>query len=416
MPRRPRRRPLLVPALITTLGLTAGLTACAGQSAGQSTPPPATASTDAGAGHGAVAGAEEVAEPPLALVSVDTAGEVGLLDLLSGDATTLGSTATPTSLATDGRFAFVGTADGVEIVDSGRWSWNHGDHFHYYLAGPRLVGSVPGDGAATVTWGMLSTAGSTGIRFADSGEAVLLDNDALAGGEIVERFRVQTDAGPGVIAPLDDGALVSIGERLVFHDATGEPTDATVPCAAASGAVTTVVGLAVGCADGAVLATWEGDAPVFEQIASPTDTPVEQATSFDGRKGRPTVAGLTEGGALWLLDTRERAWQVVSSPAPLVRAVAVDDADGHVVALDADGRVRVFAAGTSPDTGAELAVTEPLVGSVTDAVSLTVDGQRAYLNDPAAGVVLELDYADGARIARTLHTPTVPRFFAEVGR
>ena len=36
--------------------------------------------------------------------------------------------------------------------------------------------------------------------------------------------------------------------------------------------------------------------------------------------------------------------------------------------------------------------------------------------DPAARVVHEIAYADGARIARTLATPTVPTFFAEVGR
>jgi len=91
---------------------------------------------------------------------------------------------------------------------------------------------------------------------------------------------------------------------------------------------------------------------------------------------------------------------------------AVDDEAGHVVALDTDGRVRVYAAAT----GEEIAATDVLVGAPDAATSLTVDGQRAYLNDPAAAVVHEIDYADGARIARTLDTPTSPAFLSEVGR
>ena len=49
-------------------------------------------------------------------------------------------------------------------------------------------------------------------------------------------------------------------------------------------------------------------------------------------------------------------------------------------------------------------------------MSLFVDGQRAYLNAPAEGVVHEIAYADGGRIARSLETPTEPVLFAEVGR
>ncbi|MNI96861.1 hypothetical protein D3C73_1553990 [compost metagenome] len=49
-------------------------------------------------------------------------------------------------------------------------------------------------------------------------------------------------------------------------------------------------------------------------------------------------------------------------------------------------------------------------------IQLTVDAQRAYVNAPAEGLIYEIDYADDARIARTLDLPTKPVHFAETGR
>jgi hypothetical protein len=306
----------------------------------------------------------------------------------------------------------VTTAHGLEIVDSGRWSWDHGDHFHYYLAEPRIVGTVPGEGSATVTSGMLSTAGSTGVFFAESGEAVLLDNEALSDGAIAELFRIKIGADAGIVAPLDEGAIVADGDELVYYERSGTATDAMAACVEPSGALTTRVGVVIGCADGAVLATWEESAPLFEQIPYPADADAPRAMSFDARKGRPTVAAVAGSEGFWLLDTRERAWQFIPTDAPLAVVAAVDDDEAHVVAIDTTGRVRVY----DGASGAELAGAEPLLTEVGPSVSLTVDGQRAYVNDPVAGVVYEIDYADAARVARTLDTPTTSHFLTEVGR
>ncbi len=398
-----RRSLLALPAAIALLGLAA----CAGEAATGDTPP-----VSDGDGHSDVAGAEEVAEAPLALLSVDADGEVGLLDLIDGAASDIGTVGEPLAFAGDGRYGFVSTVDGLEIVDSGRWTWIHGDHDHYYRGEPRLIGTLPGGGVATVASGLLSTAGSTGVFFAESGHAVLLDNASLADGEVVERFRVPTGADAGLVAPLDDGALVTIGDELVFHDATGVASGWTTVCDEASGAMTTNVGLVVGCADGAVLATWDDDAPVFERIPYPGDAEAEPATAFDGRTGRPTVAGAAGTTGFWLLDTRALAWRYVATDVALARVAAIDDADGHVVALDVDGRMRVYLAGS----GEEAAATEPLVSEVDSSVSLSVDERRAYVNDAEGDTVIEIDFADGARIARTLETPTSPEFVTEVGR
>lgn len=396
------RRSTTVFATLATLVSLAGCTAAA-------PPAPSPASTR-GDAHGEVADAQEVPEVPLALLAVDAAGGVGMVDLLDGASTSLGTLGSaPDALHSDGRYAFVTTENGVEVIDSGRWTWDHVDHFHYYRATPRLVGTVTGAGAATVSTGPLSTTGHSGVFFAGSGEAVLLDNRALAAGEIVEAFRIRVGDAGALVAPVGDGALVARGDRLVLHDGDGSATDAEIDCTDPSGTITTRVGVVVGCEDRVVLATGTGPVPRLDAIPYPERAAAERAVSFDGRKGRPTVAGVAGDDGFWLLDTRERQFRLVETPVPLQRVTAVDDAEEHVVALDVDGRVRVYTA------GAEFAVTDHLVDDPSRAV-LTVDEHRAYLSVPEADAVLEIDFADHARIARTVAIGGDVALFAEVGR
>ena len=66
-----------------------------------------------------------------------------------------------------------------------------------------------------------------------------------------------------------------------------------------------------------------------------------------------------------------------------------------------------------------LAETEPLVAESLEAgasPTLVADDQRAYLSAPTERRLYEIDYADGARIARTFDTATEPAFTAETGR
>ncbi len=383
-----------------------------------STPPDETGTApDDTAGHGAVAGAAEVAEPQLHLVSIDADGSTSMLDLLTDERTDLEPVRPADAVTSDGRYVFAADGSGVDVVDSGVWTWDHADHFHYYRAEPRAVGRVEGTGTATVSTGMLSTAGGTGVFFPASGEAVLLDNAALSRGRVKETFRLRVGAHDGLVAPLGDGAVVSEPDgRLRVVDARGGTIGGTA-CADASGTITTRVGLVVGCDDGAVLATLDGDEPRLERIAYPADA-AAPATSFAARKGRPTVAGLGDGSGIWLLDTRERSWQWIETTTPVVAASAVDDADTHVVAVGDDGTVQVYDAAS----GEQLAATDPILAStlgdpaLEPGLTLTVDAQRAYVNAAADGVVHEIDYADGARVARSLRTATRPVHVTETGR
>ncbi|QPZ38603.1 ABC transporter [Paramicrobacterium chengjingii] len=403
------RRPLL---LASTVVLLLATSACSAATSDAKAPP--GKSDD---GHGAVAGAVEAAEPPLQLVSIDESGAAGVLDLLDGETTMLGEIGAPHETATDGRYVFATTDAGIEVIDSGVWTWDHVDHFHYYRGTPTIVGTVKGKGPVTVATGMLSTAGGTVLRFDGSSEVVLIDNDALSKGEIEETFRLDTGSTSGIAAPVGSGAIVSDGDTLRFYEADGTATDVGAPCIDPVGTITTRVGLAIGCADGAVIATADDGQPEFERAPYPEGVEAERATAFDGRKGRPTVAAIAGNTGFWLLDTREASWKLVETDAALVRVTAVDDEEGHVIALDEGGRVLVYQA----ESGEQISATEPLLSEAFEreqfaTVTLVVDGQRAYLNAPVDGVVHEIAYADGARIARTLETPTHPVHMAEVGR
>ncbi|CAM3223729.1 hypothetical protein PSET11_01560 [Arthrobacter ulcerisalmonis] len=383
---------------------------------------------DASSGHGQITGAAEVAEPQLHLVGVDASGNTSMLDLLNGTETNLGAVQPATGVSTDGRYVFAANSSGVDILDSGAWTWDHVDHFHYYRAEPKMLGRVEGAGTATVATGPLSTAGSTGLFFPDTGTAVLLENSALSEGRIAESLRLDVEPHQGIIAPLGTGALVTAAAgaseggndgkaaRVRAVDATGKELAAT-PCPDAAGTITTRVGVVIGCADGAVLATLDGDTPVLTRIPYPADASAAPATAFDARKGRPTVAGRGTDAGLWLLNTRQRSWEWLPTETPLLAGTAVDDADKHVVAVGTDGTVQVYDAGTKEriaSTGPVLAASlaNPDAGKIT----LTVDAQRAYVSSPAEGVVYEIDYADNARVARTLQLPTRPVHLVETGR
>jgi hypothetical protein len=388
------------------------LTAC---STGSDAPAASDPTTSAAAeGHGAVAGAEELAEPRLGLTAIDPDGTVSHLDLLDETVTGIGSIGAPSAMTTDGRYLFAQTEAGVEVVDSGVWTWDHVDHFHYYRADPRLLGTVDGGGEARIATTNLSTSGGTGVFFEGSGDAVLLDTEALSKGEVSELFRLDAEPGPGMVVPVGSFAVVAQGDTAVGYTADGEPTGLEEECPDASGTITTRVGAVIGCSDGALLASVVDDELTVERIPYPAGTTAPPATSFDNREGRPTVAALAGSEGVWLLDTRQLAWTLIDAPAPLVHVTAVDDADENVLALTADGRVVVMSA-----DGAVLAETEPLVAESLAAgatPTLVADQQRAYLSGPSERRLVEIDYADGARVARTFDTATEPAFTAETGR
>ncbi|UZX03150.1 ABC transporter [Arthrobacter sp. CDRTa11] len=376
-----------------------------------------------GDGHGAKAGASEVAEPQLHLLTVGQAGEVGMLDLADETWRNAGTLPGTKSGTTDGRYIFASSPEQgtVTVLDSGVWTWDHEDHFHYYRSDPKTVGVITGQGKAVVTPG----ASATGVFFPETGKGVLLSNDGLAEGQIRETAHLDAAPHQGMLVPLGDFALATVpgaggkAQAVQAYDGEGSALDgAQAACADAQGTITTRVGVVIGCADGALLATVENGKVAFEHIPYPEGAGAGPATVFRAREGRPTVAAVAGDQGAWILDTRERSWQLIKTDVPLQQVAAVDDKEGHAVALSIDGRILVLSA----ETGATLSSTEPLLAKTLSdpgllaSVELVADQQRAYLNAPAEQKLYEIDFADNARLARTFPTPSVPVVFARTGR
>ncbi|MFL0358543.1 hypothetical protein [Curtobacterium flaccumfaciens] len=390
--------------LLSTIGLATGLalavTACS------TDPPSADSSTGTARPHGYVAGASESQEPQVRLLAVSATGATALHDLLTEETTELEDVDAPEHSAADGRFLVTSDADRTTIVDGGSWTVDHGDHTHYYAAEPRVVGTIDGGGRVAVH----SSETMTTITWPDRAEAVVLDREALGQGEVDETARIDAS----VLLPMGEQLVATDGDTVRVLDQDGEATAADAAeqaCTDPAGGIVTRAGAVVGCADGAVVVDDAGE-------TSFVDLPdgAERPTAFAARAGRPTVAGLAGATGFWLLDVRQGSWRLVPTDRPLRAVVAVDDEAEHVVGVDDSGRVVVVTAATG-----KVATTEPLIDAragdtgTDPAPLLQLDAQRAYLADPADGTVHEIDFADGARVARTIELPVAPVAFAEVG-
>lgn len=337
-------------------------------------------------------GAAEVAEPALALVVADEHGGLTLIDLDTGERAEIAEPGADRIAGVDGsgRFIFVVREKAgdsvVSIVDSGRWTVPHGDHSHYFRGEPRALGIV--DGAGQARLGI--EADATVIRF--DGEAAVLDHETLGEGAVDPQRSPLPGDGPAVIVA---------GQLVEASDAGIETRGATAaPCREASDVDLTRVGAVFACADGAVLASRDiGGAVSLEALPYPAgvDTP---ALALAGRSDRPDLAGVAGDRGIWLLDVRERAWTFLTTDAPVIAAAAIGDDGARTAVLAADGTVRVLA----PDA-AVLARTEPILADaladpmLREGVRMLVDGDHAWVSDPAGGSVIEIDLDDG-RVTR----------------
>jgi hypothetical protein len=351
--------------------------------------------------HGYVAGAEETAEAQPRLV-VAGAGVVRVLDLVTEDVHEV-ARVDATSLVGDGRHAFVGAADGsIRIVDGGSWMVDHGDHVHYYRAPVREVGAVPSGEPVAVHGDPAVTA----LTLAD-GAVRLLDRTRLDEGGVAELATIPR-SGPAV--PYGGHVLVTAAEQVAVHDRAGAQV-ATIaePCPQPEGAAVTRRGTVFGCADGALLVTEAGGAFRGEKLPYPR-LDVERAREFRHRPGGTTLTAIAGEAGVWVLDVAIRTW-AFHGTGPVV-AVNTAGAGTAVLTLTADGVLHAL----DPASGQELARNPLLAAPVGPGATIEVDTSRAYVNDPATGVIHEIDYGDGLRVARTFDLGGAATHMVETGR
>lgn len=354
------------------------------------------------------AGAEESAEPVTRLVVVDpTGGETAVFDVLDEAETRLGRFGPTEKLSGDGRFGYLHGRDELAVVDAGSWTFDHGDHNHYYLRAPAVAGTVHA-GAASVT----ADQDITAVRTHD-GRVELLDREKLADREIASpevNFRPEADVVQAV--PFRDRLLVVAEDgRLQAIDEHGAVRTLAAACPAATAPAVTRRAVIFGCANGAVRVGVDGTEPAATVIPFPADRPAAALGQLQHRTRHDVLAGIG-GDDVWVLDSGRRSWSRV----PVAGAVAVSTGDdGEVLALTRDGVLHAV----DIATGAEIS-SVPLFadGIPTDGPVpvIEVDSDRAYINNADAHEIYEVDYADALRIARTLKTVVAPGLMVQAGR
>ncbi|WP_446223420.1 zinc ABC transporter permease AztB [Nocardia sp. IBHARD005] len=424
--------------------------------------------------HGFVAGAQEMSEAQTRVVVADAVGAVRVIDLLSGDVTPVGAgapesvraqpqpstpgSAPPSSSSGDpkvstigavgdGRFAYLSSGASVQVVDSGAWTVDHGDHRHYYRARIREVGVVAaGDGGSAAGPGTDSVSpgasgsgrsgsgpeggsaaevsGDSGGRpdrgsgvvgaYSDaavasvvlgSGATILFDRGVLDGGVAQAQHRV-------------DGIAVPYAERIVVAGSSGRVEVRgrdgaagqvqSAACPQPKGQAVTRLGVVFGCADGALVVAQRDGAFVAEKIPYPVQTS-DRASGFTHRPGSTTLTAIAGRDAVWTLDIRNKTW----TRTPIADPVAVNTAGegSSLLVLTRDGVLH----GIDPVTGTETAHTALIAGPVEGDPVICVDPERAYVNDSRARIVHEIAYNDNLRVARTFSLDIAPSLMVETG-
>ena len=379
---------------------TLALAACAGPDSSTADP------ADDGGSYSDVEGAQEESEAQYRLVLADSSdGSVAVLDLLTEETERIDAVDGLQAIGTDGRFAYLESPSGTDrVLDSGVWTWDHGDHHHYYRASTRLVDADVPAGAAAGAFNQPT------VVLDDSGTATVLDRSALEEGEVEELVTLQDVA--GVALAVGDEVLAGSrdGDRLEVHTLDGDVREVDVECSDPDVAARTRAGVVVGCAEGAALV--DPDDWTAELIAYPEGTaPAERAVGLEHRPGSTVLAALRGDLGAWSLDVRAGTWTPIEAPGAVAAAAAGEDLP--VLVLDADGRLTSYDAAT----GEPLAETDLVeqVDPERPAPVIAVDSARAYVNDATAGVVHEVDYDDDLRVARTLEVDVTPSLMVETG-
>ncbi|MDF3341240.1 ABC transporter [Mycolicibacterium septicum] len=337
----------------------------------------------------------EADRPVTRLIVVERqTGAGAVFDVADSGETGLGKIGRVDAVSGDGRYAYLHDDAGVTILDGGAWTFDHGDHSHFYDAAPALVGRIDGPVTAVRGHGALAVA-----RRAD-GSVAALDRDAFARGEVT----------PSAPTPERALAAVALGDDLLTVSGRGlvstvaEQATVLGDCPAVTDAVALRRAVVLGCRDGALKISRRGGAPVAESIAFGPVRPREALGPFGYRRSGNSLAAVA-GDEVWLLDGRR--WASMRLPG----VVAVNTAGGTtVLAVTHDGVLHALDVAAGVHTGRLELLATPVGTPVIE-----VGAGRAYVNDATARAVHEIDYANGLRVERTHRTNVIPDFLVAAG-
>jgi ABC-type Mn2+/Zn2+ transport system permease subunit len=386
-----------------------GVSACLAAGCGNSSHPPQIEPSASAVGDEvAEDGARELDGALTKLVLVDSVtGATSVYDAADETETPIGSSGPVDEIFGDGRLAYLRTGDGTTVVDAGAWTFDHGDHYHYFATEPSRVAEL--DVAAT---GVGATHSLAVVR-TSSGSFELFDRKRLAQGLIEPPAGIAVSPDVTAAAPYGDRLLTVTADGRIRATGEAGTTDLAGECPNPSWAMPTRRAVVFGCSTGAVRVAGDGGADRFvvTAVPFPADAPLARPRTVAHRDRAEVFAGVS-ADAVWVLDGRRRSWTVLPVPDAVVANTA---GDGTVLVLHRDGTLSAFDVESRAQT-AHIVLFPGAVPTSEPQPVIDIDSERAYLNNVATREVYEIDHTSGLRVARTLRTEVAPALMVEAGR
>lgn len=361
----------------------------------------------------AEAGSTEVEGPEPRLVVADAdSGRIEVIDLATGDSVHTFDVETPSNITTiNNRYVVATDDEHARFLDPGSWTIDHGDHTHSYTKDPAEIGSLNGDKPVHVVAGDRKVA----VFFDGSGSADVVDFDSLSKGDSTIAATIDSEPHHGIAVPLADHVVVSTGGTeedlptgLELRDGTGElvrALDGTCPEMHGDAVFSNY--FVVACADGVLKVNAD-----FTTTEFAYPTPGVRAWSLAHGSRGSLVAAPTATGVL-VLDTKSGEW-VDARTADEAVASGVSSDGRTVMSVQTDGTFKSFDAVTGAELSSTPVLTAPYDGD-DPSPTVEVAGTRAYVADAASNTVVEIDYRDSGRVARTFELDFSPASIGVVG-
>jgi hypothetical protein len=330
--------------------------------------------------------------------------------------------------AGDERHLLVSATGGFTALDLGAWTEAHGDHGHSWTVEPRLGDLTV---AAQEPGHVVVHDGTTTLFDDGTGTITSFDSDAMT--DAVEQGETDAlDAETWTLPEAHHGVAAILGSGLLLHTTgdeesrdgvrvttrSGTEVAASTQCPGVHGEAFAGDVAVVGCEDGLLVV----DGTTITKVASPdaygrvgnqagsVDSPYvlgDYKTDADAELERPTRVSV--------VDTRDATLRLVELPASYSFRSLGRTPEGDGLVLGTDGMLHVVDVET-----ATLGAAIPVVAPWTEPTAwqqprptLHVDGDTAYVTEPATRTLHVVDLASGQVVA-SHDLPEVPNELAGV--
>ncbi|WP_286930898.1 MULTISPECIES: hypothetical protein [Aeromicrobium] len=327
---------------------------------------------------------------------------------------------TRVNAAGDGQHVFVSTEDGFRLLDTGVEAEAHGGHAHHRVTGD------PGYGET--------------YDAAEPGHVTVSDGRTVLFGDGDGSIRVLDSEDPTKVLETSEtpdphhGVAVNLGGDLMHTEGTADSRSTVVlregidgselartdDCPGVHGEATAADGRAVvGCEDGVVVV----DHGTITKISSPDA--YGRIGNQAGSPASPVVLGdykvdadaeLERPERISLINTESRKLRLVDLGTSYTFRSLGRGPAGEALVLGTDGALHVI----DPETGKvtdRIVVIDPWKEPLDwqrPRPTLAVDGDTAWVTEPGASTVHEIDLAAG-RVARSVELPGMPNEIVSAG-